>query len=72
MEQSDDVGEGTRAAKFYEREGFTRVGVMKGVGRKYDRWLDAGIFQMSLREREQDLQYSIERFPKDGDMLSWA
>ena len=48
LEQDGAVGEGTRAGRFYEREGFAKVGVMKGVGRKFGRLVDIGIFQWSL------------------------
>lgn len=45
MEQNEDVGEGTRAARFYEREGFRRVGVMEAVGKKFGRRVDVGVLQ---------------------------
>ncbi|KAI4105435.1 MAG: hypothetical protein L6R37_002698, partial [Teloschistes peruensis] len=48
MEQTEDVGQGTRAARFWRREGFKEVGVMGGVGRKFGRWVDVGGFQREM------------------------
>ncbi|KAL8627415.1 hypothetical protein Q9189_006879 [Teloschistes chrysophthalmus] len=48
MEQREDVGEGRRAARFWGREGFVRVGVMGGVGWKFGRWVDVGVFQREV------------------------
>ncbi|KAH7881794.1 acyl-CoA N-acyltransferase [Phlebopus sp. FC_14] len=35
-------------ARFWERQGFTLLGVMKDVGNKFDRWLDVGLYQLLL------------------------
>ncbi|KAL8675731.1 MAG: hypothetical protein Q9224_007396 [Gallowayella concinna] len=48
MEQSDCIGEGKRAAKFYEREGFRKVGVLQGVGWKFGRKVDVGVLQKGV------------------------
>ena len=34
--------------RFHERLGFTRVGHLREVGRKFDRWLDLALLQRSL------------------------
>lgn len=34
----------------HERFGFTKVGQMKDVGRKFDRWIDVGYWQLLLTE----------------------
>lgn len=40
--------ESTASVALHETLGFTRVGELRSVGRKFDRWLDATIFQLLL------------------------
>ncbi|KAL8692391.1 MAG: hypothetical protein Q9218_002581 [Villophora microphyllina] len=66
MEQTEDVGEGTRAAEFWEGEDFVKVGVMMGVGWKFGRWVDVGIFQRELGQQLSLPENSSD--PKDRQM----
>ncbi|EGN93747.1 hypothetical protein SERLA73DRAFT_115799 [Serpula lacrymans var. lacrymans S7.3] len=34
--------------RFWEKQGFKQCGVLRGVGRKFDRWLDVGVYQLML------------------------
>ncbi|KAL0064464.1 hypothetical protein AAF712_008628 [Marasmius tenuissimus] len=45
-EDSRDGGLGSK--KFYERFGFEEVGRLRGVGRKFGRWVDALYLQLSI------------------------
>ncbi|KAL8948157.1 MAG: hypothetical protein Q9222_005634 [Ikaeria aurantiellina] len=51
IEQSDDVGEGKRAGRWYATQGFREVGVMRGVGWKFGRGVDVGVFQKGIGKR---------------------
>ncbi|KAL8800603.1 MAG: hypothetical protein Q9182_005065 [Xanthomendoza sp. 2 TL-2023] len=48
MEQSDAIGEGRRASKFYEREGFRKIGVLEGVGWEFGRGVDVAVLQRGV------------------------
>lgn len=45
---SQVVSENTASMSLFERSGFERVGTMREVGRKFDRWLDVTLFQLVL------------------------
>jgi phosphinothricin acetyltransferase len=46
------IGDSANVAsiRLHERLGFRRVGVLEGVGYKFDRWIDSVIMQLALRE----------------------
>ncbi|KAL7271933.1 hypothetical protein RUND412_005277 [Rhizina undulata] len=49
----DEVGEGRGVERFYEGFGFEDVGVLKGVGRKFGRWIDVRFMQLRWNNREE-------------------
>jgi L-amino acid N-acyltransferase len=42
------VTENAASLSLFERAGFRRVGTMREVGRKFDRWLDIALFELVL------------------------
>lgn len=45
---SQVVSENEASLKMAQRAGFERVGTLKGVGRKFDRWIDLELLRMEL------------------------
>ncbi|KAL8714077.1 MAG: hypothetical protein Q9220_001805 [cf. Caloplaca sp. 1 TL-2023] len=48
MEQDENTAERWRAGRWYLGQGFREVGVMKGVGSKFGREVDVGVFQRGV------------------------
>jgi phosphinothricin acetyltransferase len=42
----------TISMKLHENEGFILTGIMKEVGYKFDKWLDAAFYQLTLKTPE--------------------
>jgi phosphinothricin acetyltransferase len=42
----------TVSMKLHEKEGFILTGIMKEVGYKFDKWLDAAFYQLTLKTPE--------------------
>lgn len=46
------VSENGPSIRMAERAGFSRVGTLREVGRKFDRWLDVVVFELLLHEHK--------------------